>query len=164
MAIVALSTSASVSARIGSLRLAGFTDFNADGTPDTATLNAAFLKVSAIICGRLEGLYGTTEIDTWTAADAPQLIKSISDDMCVREFYVGNPHFQQAAQQMYENALALLEDIATSKITLYDNPGTVDGIFKVERIPSDFDPERELDDMTVRTTWVLPDARDLPGY
>jgi phage gp36-like protein len=164
MAIVALSTQASVEARIGSTRLAGFTDFNADGTPDPATLEAAFLEASAIICGRLEGLYGTTEIDTWDSSTAPQLVRSISDQLCVRQYYVGNPRFQEPAQQAYENALELLEQIATGIITLYDNPGTVSGIFDVDRIPSDFDPERDEDDMTVRTTWVLPDNRELPGY
>jgi phage gp36-like protein len=165
MATEYYSTQASVQARIGLTRLTNLTDFSGDDAPDTETLEAGFQEARGIIRGKLEPLYGSTEIDTWDSDTAPELVRTISDQLCVKMFYVGNPHFEgaEAAQEIYDNAMELLDKVASGEITLYGVAGVIDGVFVVDRIPSDFDNNRLPEDMTVNPNWILPDPRDLDG-
>jgi phage gp36-like protein len=158
------STQASIEARISSLRLKGFADFDNDDTVDEGTLTAAYKRARGLIRGSLEKVYGQTIIDTWTSDTVPELVGTISDDLCIYQLAIGNPMLMQACQLIRENALADLKMIASGEVSLYGTDGQTTDEFVVERSNSDFDPERELDDMTVRTTWVMPDVRELENY
>jgi hypothetical protein len=158
------STQSSIEARISALRLKGWIDFDGDDAPDEASLTAAFEFARGLIRGHLESRYGQTEIDTWDSSTRPELVGTISDDLCIYQLLLSNPTLAEASQQLYTNAKDLLAGIASHVISLYGVTAPVDDEFLTERSPSDFDPERELDDMTTRTTWILPDSRELAGY
>ena len=161
------STQTSVETLIMASRLAGFIDQDGDGSPDTSILNAGFKRVRAIIRGYLKPNYDTDTIDAWTDTTCPELIGYISDMLCARIFYGANPRFQEAALSIYDEAIQMLKDIRSGDMDIYsldrDTSHIADAI-DTGRIDSDFDPERELDDMTVRTTWINPDNRDLENY
>jgi phage gp36-like protein len=165
------STQATIEARISALRLAGFTDRNADSLPDTAALEAGFKEARGIIRGYIfnyaEGY--DYDISVWTDTTVPELIQSISDKLCIKMYYSGNPRFQDAAKALYDEAIALLESIRDGKLEIYEiaSTGTADtaeALIESGRISSEFDPEREYDDMSVKPDWILPDARKLENY
>lgn len=162
------STEASVKARISTERLDGLLDYDDDGDiDDDGALLAGQKMARGLIRGKLEPLYGSTVIDTWDSDTVPELIGQISDDLCIYQFLLTNPRITLANYDISTirgNALELLDQIAAGEVTLYGTAGVVDGVHEVGRIPSDFDPERELDDTTARTTWILPDNRELSGY
>lgn len=163
------SNQASIEARISASRLAGFIDHDNDTTPDAAALAAGIEAAHGLICSYIGRDYDHDTIDAWDiAADTvPELIAKISDDLCIPIYYAHNPRFQEPAQTMAELAEAMLVKIrngemdiyGVDRVTSYINNAIVTG-----RVPSDFDPERALDDMTVSPYWNRPDARDLEGY
>jgi hypothetical protein len=59
---------------------------------------------------------------------------------------------------------AMLDRIVNGELSLDGIDAPVVNESVVERIKSDFDPERDLDNISVRTTWILPDLRELPDY
>ena len=158
------STQQSIEARISSLRLSGYLDRDADGAVDIRALNSGFAFARGYIRGRLEARYGQDQINTWTSSTVPELIQAISDDLCIYQYFQSNPALIAVITPLYEQAVALLDRIANYELSLYGVDGLVDDECLTERSPSDFDPERDLDDMTVRTTWTLPDERELDGY
>jgi phage gp36-like protein len=155
------STQASIEARISSLRLAGYVDRDSDGIPDESALVSGFAYARGLIRGKLAGRYGWTLIGGWDFDSAPELIKSISDDLCIYQYYVSNPRFYEAAERIRTNALELLDALASGDLYLFEEEAASDARIETGRIPSDFDPSRTLDDMSVRVTWILPDARDV---
>jgi len=162
------STQSSLEARISALRLSGLIDYDDDGSlDDDGALLAGQKMARGLIRGKLEPLYGETEIATWDSDTVPELVGQISDDLCIYQFLLTNPRINPAnydVSVIRANALELLDQIAASNISLYGVDPVVNGENEIGRIPSDFDPERDLDDMTVKTTWILPDNRELSGY
>ena len=161
------STQTSIENRISALRLAGFLDRDKDGTPDSGALTAGFIEARGIIRAYLKRDYDTDTIDAWTDTTCPELINILSDWLCIRMYYVNNPRFQEAAQIMYDRAVQMLKDIRNGDMDIYGLDRATSHItdaIDTGAIDSDFDPERELDDTTVRTTWILPDNRDLANY
>jgi phage gp36-like protein len=161
------STQTSIENRISASRLAGFIDRDGDGSPDSGPLTAGFIEARAIIRGYLKRDYDTDTIDAWTDTTCPEIINMISDWLCIRLYYVNNPRFQEAAQIMYDRAIAMLKEIRNGEMDIYSldrDTSHIDDLIQTDTINSDFDPERELDDMTVRTTWILPDNRELDNY
>lgn len=161
------STQTSIENRMSAARLLGFVDQDGDDTPDSGALESGFQEARAIIRGALKRDYDTDTIDAWTDTTRPELVGMISDWLCIGVYYVNNPRFQDYANGLYDKALALLDKIREGKMDIYSldrDTSHVADLIETGRIDSDFDPERELDDMTVRTTWVLPDNRDIEGY
>jgi phage gp36-like protein len=161
------STQTSIENRMSASRLLGFVDRDADGSPDSAALEAAFIEARAIIRGYLKRDYDATTIDAWTDTTCPELINVISDWLCIRTIYVNNPRLMEVAQLMYERVMDMLEKIRSGEMDIYGLDRVTSHIstaIDTGRIDSDFDPERELDAMTVRTTWTQPDARELENY
>jgi phage gp36-like protein len=161
------STQTSIENRISASRLAGFIDRDGDGSPDTGALESAFIEARAIIRGYIKPHYDTDTIDAWTDTTRPELVGLISDWICIWSYYGNNPRFHEIARAMYERAMDMLEKIRSGEMDIYSldrATSHIDDNIVTGRIDSDFDPERELDDMTVRTTWILPDNRDLENY
>jgi hypothetical protein len=161
------STQASVEYLITATRLAGFTDGDGDGIPDSDILDYGFAKMKAIILGYLKPQYDQDIMDGWTSTTCPALIGYLSDCLCARLFYRHNPRFQEAANTIYNEAIQMLKDIRAGLMDIYDldrDVSHLENLITTNRSNSDFDPARDLDDMTVRPTWVLPDNRDLEGY
>jgi hypothetical protein len=161
------STQTTVGLLISTSRLAGFTDPDKDGTPNTDILEYGFKAARSLIRAYLKRDYNTDTIDAWTDSTCPDFVGFLSDCLCARLFYQKNPRFQEAANSMYDEAVQMLKDIRNGDLDIYgiDRDVThLDDLIETGSIDSDFDPERELDDMTVRTTWVNPDARDLENY
>ena len=160
------STKESVETLIMAHRLAGFIDQDGDGAPDTLILEAGFKRVRSVIRGYIKPVYDTDVIDAWTDTTCPELIGYISDMLCARVFYGANPRFREVALSMYDEALQMLKDIRNGDMDIYSldrDTSHIADLIETGRTDSDFDPEREQDDMTVRTTWVLPDNRDIEG-
>lgn len=165
------STQTSIENLISASRLVGFIDQDGDGSPDAGALESGQKAARGLIRGALKRDYDTDEIDSWSDAEltpsCPELIGYISDCLCVQVYYKYNPQFQAVAKEMYDQALQTLKDIRNGDMDIYelDRATThLADLIVTERIASDADPERDLDDMTVRTTWVLPDSRDIEGY
>lgn len=158
------STQATIEARISSFRLTGHIDFDDDDSPDAASLTAAYKFARGLIRGKLEDRFGSTIIDTWDSDTVPELVQIISDDLCIYQIMMSNVKLAPVLQIIYTNAKDMLTEIADGKIGIYGTDGPTDDEWVTERTPSDYDPERELDDMTARTTWVNSDARELDGY
>ena len=164
------SSQASIEARISALRLNGYIDRNADGFPDDEALESGQKEARGLIRGYLKRAYESTVIDAWDIDDdtVPDLINAISDQLCIRVFYSSNPRFQESANQAYREAIAQLEMIRDGKIDLYEADRATSYIadaLDTGRIDSDFDPEREYNDLTVKPSWVTPpDGRELENY
>jgi len=164
MATAYYSTQASIEARISALRLNGYIDFDGDDSPDEASLTSAYTFARSQIRGRLESKYGADLIDDWDSDTVPDLASTISDDLCIYQIFISNPRFTEIGQTLRTNALDDLDNIADGKINLYNVEAPVVDVYQVERSKSDFDPERDHNKQSVRTTWVLPDTRELPEY
>ena len=165
------SNQSSIEARISASRLLGYIDADGDNTPDAAALASGIKAAYGIITGYIGTCYDSDTIDAWDIDDSnnlpPALIGMISDDLCIQIYYQNNPHFQKGAQEMYKAAEALLVKIREEKLDIYGVDRLTSPIastIETGRIASDFDPERDLDDMTVNPYWLRPDARDLDGY
>ena len=164
MATEYFSTQVSIEARISALRLKGYIDFDGDDSPDEASLTRAYKYARGKVRGSLEGRFGQTIIDDWDSDTVPELAGTISDDLCIYQIFISNPRFAEIGQTIRDNALEELESIAKGETSLYGTDAPVDDEFVTTRIKSDYDPERDLDNQSVRVTWVLPDARQLPDY
>jgi hypothetical protein len=169
MATEYYSTEASVKALIGNTRLLNWADFDDNDAADPETLTANFRDARRLIRDMLVKTYGDTIIATWDSDTAPDTIKSISDRLSVRGLYVGNPAFEgsEAAQEMYDTAMAELRAIADSSdpMAIYGVDAPVTDQIQTERTKSDFDPERKYNNQSVNPYWVSPrDHRDLPDY
>ena len=95
------------------------------------------------------------------------LLASISDRLCIRLYYGSNPRFQEQAKKHFEEAIKQLKDIRNGDLDIYELDRAVshlDDLIVTGRIDSDFDPERDPDDMTVNPSWILPDTRELENY
>ena len=165
------SNQTSIEARISASRLLGYIDADGDKTPDPAALASGIKAAYGIIVGYIGREYDSDTIDAWDIDDSenlpPALISTISDDLCIHVYYKNNPYFQQGAQAMYDAAVKQLKEIRARELDIYGVERATSYLtdtMETGRIDSDFDPERELDDMTVRTTWILPDNRDIEGY
>jgi hypothetical protein len=159
------STQASIEARISASRLLTLIDYNGDKVPDAAPLAAGIAFAGAYIAGRLKNVFGQTEIDTWTLPDdVPPLIAHISDSLCIWQFAVSKPNLFPDNELILETANEMLDKIASGAITLDNITAPVTDHYVTERVKSDFDPERDQDNQSVRTTWITPDSRELPDY
>jgi phage gp36-like protein len=162
------STQATITARISLLRLAGFTDRNVDGVPDTDAMEAGFKEARGIIRGYIHDYckgYGY-DLSVWTDSTVPELIQAISDKLCIKLYYASNPRFQEIAKTIYDEAIGLLEQIRAGNLDIYEisSTATAESMTSVSatgRVASDFDPERDYDDLTVNPYWNLPDGREI---
>lgn len=164
------SNQATIEARISALRLAGFIDRNADGNPDPDALLSGQKTAKGLICGYIGRDYDHDTIDAWDieSETVPLVIGSISDDLCIYVYYWSNPNFRESAQRIYDGAVQQLQAIRDGEMDIYEVERVtayIDDAIVTGRIASDFDPEREYDDMTVNPNWnEPPDSRELDGY
>jgi len=115
----------------------------------------------------LKSRYNTDIIDAWTDSTVPEIIGTISDDLCLYQLLISNPKFAQAFQPIYNNARQQLQDIRDGNLDIYEvsrYTDHIDDAIDTGTMDSDFDPERDYDDMTVNPFWILPDARELDNY
>lgn len=158
------STQATLEARASALRLKGWIDYDNDGVINAETLERAQKFSRGEIRDMLESIVGSDTIDTWTDATVPESVGSISDDLCIWYCTTTNPALAKQVQVLYTEAMKRLKAMADGSRTIYGVITAASDSYVTERSPSDADPERELDDMSVRTTWDAPDVRELPGY
>jgi len=161
------STQSSIEARISSTRLATYIDFDKDGTPDAASLASGIAFSGAYVAGRLESRYGQTVIDTWDldqGGTPPDLVGKLSDDLCIWQYAVSKPNLYADNQEIKDNVDDMLDKIANFEISIYGASEPVVDEFITERSKSDFDPERDVDNLTVNPNWILPDPRKLEDY
>ena len=163
--MAAFSTQTSIEARISATRLKTYTDFDGDGTPDAATIAAGIAFAGAYIAGRLESRYGATEIATWNATTAPDLVKKLSDDLCIYQYSISRPElFPESTAAILDTVNEMLDKIADNRVSLYGVDEATTEIYVTERSKSDFDPEKLPEDMSVNPYWIRADPRDLPDY
>jgi hypothetical protein len=161
------STQASIEARIKASRLNTLTFDKDDAAHKAASIDKGIVFAGAYISGRLKKKYGQTIIDTWILPDdVPPLVGWMSDSLCIWNYAVEKPNLFPAPEVeiIFTTVNDMLTQIIDGELSLDGIDAPVVNESVVERIKSDFDPERDLDNISVRTTWILPDLRELPDY
>lgn len=158
------STQSTIEARISSTRLNDYLDGDNDTLADENSLESAFKAARSIIRDRLVNRFGSTVIAAWDSDTVPDTIQRISDDLSIYQIFITNPVFLESMQILRQNALDELDLIAGGAIALYGVTPETDDLMDTGRIKSDFDPERTLNNQSVRTTWITPDLRELEDY
>lgn len=136
------STSTTVENRATSARL--YKSLYRDGTLiiGTTAFDQLNDKVANLIKGSLKRTYGTTEIDTWSGSDIPDLIIDISDDLLLWEMRTTNPQEADQFRMLRDDAFELLRRLAdeADPLELYDASPTVsDDMYDYDTPDSDFD-------------------------
>jgi len=137
MDLTAFSTQATVEARASSARVKLWTDKNKDGTPDPDTLTQGFQFATGLIFEKLQQRYGETELASWTISTAPARILRISDDLCMWVFSSGLNAQNPLIQVIYDEAIQSLDDIASTKVSLY---GATEGVTLTSSTEAPDDP------------------------
>jgi phage gp36-like protein len=142
MALPEFSTLESTQLRANAKRIKGWTDKDKDTTPDTDTLTAGFQYASGVIFEYLTRRFGETQLASWTLANCPPRLLSISDDLCLYYFSSMNNSQNTLIKDLYDNAIASLNAIGSGAVMLYGATEDVTDKFVVDDADSGYEEER----------------------